>query len=33
MSPAEGCKVIVKTVLETEGRTAVFFGKDGDVPW
>jgi hypothetical protein len=33
MSPAEGCKVIVKAALEIEGRTAVFFGKDGDVPW
>jgi len=33
MSPAEGCKVIVKAALEKEGRTAVFFNKDGDLPW
>ncbi|KAJ7843164.1 hypothetical protein B0H13DRAFT_2364863 [Mycena leptocephala] len=33
ISPAEACKVIVKAALETEGRTAMFFGKDGDVPW
>jgi NAD(P)-dependent dehydrogenase (short-subunit alcohol dehydrogenase family) len=33
MLPAEGCKVIVKAALETEGRTAVFFGKDRAVPW
>ncbi|KAJ7134903.1 hypothetical protein C8R44DRAFT_771779 [Mycena epipterygia] len=33
MSPAEGCKIIVKTALEKEGRTAVFFNKDGDLKW
>ncbi|KAJ7490591.1 hypothetical protein FB451DRAFT_1389368 [Mycena latifolia] len=33
MSPAEGCKVILKAALETEGRTSVCFNKDGDVPW
>ncbi|KAJ6585229.1 hypothetical protein B0H19DRAFT_1227716 [Mycena capillaripes] len=33
MSPAEGCKIIVQTALEKEGRTGVFFSKDGDAPW
>ncbi|KAJ7140833.1 hypothetical protein C8R44DRAFT_866523 [Mycena epipterygia] len=33
MSPADGCKIIVKTALEKEGKTAVFFNKDGDTPW
>ncbi|KAJ7432800.1 short-chain dehydrogenase/reductase SDR [Mycena galericulata] len=33
MSPAEGCQVIVKTALEKEGRTAVFFNKDKDLEW
>ncbi|KAJ7476664.1 hypothetical protein FB451DRAFT_1557455 [Mycena latifolia] len=33
MSPAEGCKIIVKSALEKEGRTAVFYGKDGDLEW
>ncbi|KAJ7134904.1 hypothetical protein C8R44DRAFT_437644 [Mycena epipterygia] len=33
MSPAEGCKIIVRTALEKEGRTAVFFNKDGDIEW
>jgi len=33
MSPADGCKVIVKAALEKEGRTGVFFNKDGDNPW
>ncbi|KAJ6533630.1 hypothetical protein B0H19DRAFT_444488 [Mycena capillaripes] len=32
-SPAEGCKVIVKTALEKGGRTGVFIHKDGDYPW
>ncbi|KAJ7872458.1 oxidoreductase [Mycena olivaceomarginata] len=32
-SPAEGCKIIVKAALETEGRTGVFIHKDGDYPW
>ncbi|KAJ7274095.1 hypothetical protein C8J57DRAFT_1594962 [Mycena rebaudengoi] len=31
--PANGCMVIVKAVLEKEGRTAVFFNKDGDIKW
>ncbi|KAF7314531.1 Short-chain dehydrogenase/reductase family protein [Mycena kentingensis (nom. inval.)] len=31
--PEEGCKIIVKTALELEGRTGVFFNKDGDMPW
>ncbi|KAJ7131680.1 short-chain dehydrogenase/reductase SDR [Mycena crocata] len=33
MSPSEGCKIIVKTALEKEGRTAVFFNKDKDLEW
>ncbi|KAJ6518486.1 hypothetical protein DFH09DRAFT_1373408 [Mycena vulgaris] len=33
MSPADGCKIIVKAALETEGRTAVFIGQQGDVEW
>ncbi|KAF8212789.1 hypothetical protein K438DRAFT_1957392 [Mycena galopus ATCC 62051] len=32
-SPADGCKVIVKAALETEGRTGVFIHKAGDYPW
>ncbi|KAJ7485667.1 short-chain dehydrogenase/reductase SDR [Mycena latifolia] len=31
--PADGCKVIVKAALDTEGRTAVFFDKDKDLEW
>ncbi|KAJ7490595.1 short-chain dehydrogenase/reductase SDR [Mycena latifolia] len=33
MSPAEGCKIIVNAALETEGRIAVFFNKEGDLGW
>ncbi|KAJ6523517.1 hypothetical protein DFH09DRAFT_996895 [Mycena vulgaris] len=33
MSPADGCKIIVKAALETEGKTAVFIGQQGDVEW
>ncbi|KAJ7133504.1 hypothetical protein C8R44DRAFT_870885 [Mycena epipterygia] len=33
MSPAEGCKIIVAAALETEGRTAVYFNKEGDLGW
>ncbi|KAJ7451613.1 hypothetical protein FB451DRAFT_1409700 [Mycena latifolia] len=33
MSPAEGCKVIVNAALEKEGRSGVFFDKDGDKKW
>ncbi|KAJ7142541.1 hypothetical protein C8R44DRAFT_760800 [Mycena epipterygia] len=33
MSPADGCKIVVKTALEKGGRTAVFVDKDGDRPW
>ncbi|KAJ7142531.1 hypothetical protein C8R44DRAFT_760787 [Mycena epipterygia] len=33
MSPAEGCKIIVKTALEKDGRTAVFIDKNGNRPW
>ncbi|KAJ7274113.1 hypothetical protein C8J57DRAFT_1178256 [Mycena rebaudengoi] len=31
--PADGCMVIVKAALEKEGRTGVFFNKDGDMEW
>ncbi|KAJ7087459.1 hypothetical protein C8R44DRAFT_893167 [Mycena epipterygia] len=33
MSPTDGCKIIVKTALEKDGRTAVFFNKDTDLEW
>ncbi|KAJ7145272.1 short chain oxidoreductase [Mycena filopes] len=33
MSPADGCKIIVRTALEREGRTAVFFNEAGDIEW
>jgi hypothetical protein len=33
VGPEEACKVIVKTVLEKEGKTAVYFDKDREVPW
>ncbi|KAJ7907303.1 hypothetical protein B0H13DRAFT_2332471 [Mycena leptocephala] len=33
MDPAEGCKVIVNAALQKEGRSGVFFDKDGDVAW
>ncbi|KAJ7490561.1 hypothetical protein FB451DRAFT_1513266 [Mycena latifolia] len=33
MSPAEGCKIIVKAALEKEGRTAIFYNKEGDFEW
>lgn len=33
LSPADGCKIIVKTALEKDGRTAVFFNKDADLEW
>ncbi|KAJ7087497.1 hypothetical protein C8R44DRAFT_893199 [Mycena epipterygia] len=33
MSPADGCKIIVKTALEKDGRMAVFFNKDADLEW
>ncbi|KAJ7240531.1 hypothetical protein C8J57DRAFT_1727083 [Mycena rebaudengoi] len=33
MDPVDGCKVIAEAALATEGRTAVFFDKDGDIPW
>ncbi|KAJ7274088.1 short-chain dehydrogenase/reductase SDR [Mycena rebaudengoi] len=33
MEPEDGCKVIVQAALAKEGRTGVFFSKDGDVPW
>ncbi|KAJ7134898.1 hypothetical protein C8R44DRAFT_437545 [Mycena epipterygia] len=32
-SPAEGCKIIVKTALEKVGRTAVFINQNGDIEW
>ncbi|KAJ7502631.1 short-chain dehydrogenase/reductase SDR [Mycena galericulata] len=31
--PADGCKVIVRAALEKEGRTGVYFNKDGDLVW
>ncbi|KAJ7133463.1 hypothetical protein C8R44DRAFT_870854 [Mycena epipterygia] len=31
--PTDGCKVIVKTALEKEGRSGVFINKNGDLPW
>ncbi|KAJ7784279.1 hypothetical protein B0H16DRAFT_1446518 [Mycena metata] len=31
MDPADGCKIIVKTALEKEGRSGVFFDKDQDL--
>ncbi|KAJ7240499.1 short-chain dehydrogenase/reductase SDR [Mycena rebaudengoi] len=31
--PEEGCMIIVQAALEKEGRTAVFYNKDGDLPW
>ncbi|KAJ7602283.1 hypothetical protein B0H17DRAFT_1222810 [Mycena rosella] len=33
MDPADGCMVIVKEALAKEGRSGVFFGKDGDKKW
>ncbi|KAJ6583900.1 short chain oxidoreductase [Mycena vulgaris] len=33
ISPAEGCQVIVKAALDAEGRTGVYFNKDGDLQW
>ncbi|KAJ6468890.1 short chain oxidoreductase [Mycena sanguinolenta] len=33
MSPADGCKVIVKAALEREGKSGVFIHKDGEYPW
>ncbi|KAK7048690.1 short-chain dehydrogenase/reductase family protein [Favolaschia claudopus] len=33
MSPADGCKVIVKAALEKDGKTGVFFNKDGENAW
>ncbi|KAF7342238.1 Short-chain dehydrogenase/reductase family protein [Mycena venus] len=33
MTPAEGCQIVVATALETEGRTGVYFNKDGDLKW
>jgi hypothetical protein len=33
MDPADGCKVIVNAALQKEGRSGVFFDKDGDVAW
>ncbi|KAF7329060.1 Short-chain dehydrogenase/reductase family protein [Mycena kentingensis (nom. inval.)] len=32
-SPAEGCKIIVATVLATEGKSGVFFNKYGPLDW
>ncbi|KAF7291527.1 Short-chain dehydrogenase/reductase family protein [Mycena kentingensis (nom. inval.)] len=32
-SPAEGCKIIVETVLATEGKSGAFFNKHGPIDW
>jgi len=33
MSPTEGCKIIVETALEKDGKTGVFFDKDSELEW
>ncbi|KAJ7134905.1 hypothetical protein C8R44DRAFT_771783 [Mycena epipterygia] len=33
VQPEDGCQIIVKTALEKEGRTAVFFSKEEDLEW
>ncbi|KAJ7195526.1 hypothetical protein GGX14DRAFT_700740 [Mycena pura] len=33
MDPADGCKVIVRAALEKDGKSGVFFNKDGEVKW
>ncbi|KAJ6621766.1 hypothetical protein B0H10DRAFT_2015663 [Mycena sp. CBHHK59/15] len=33
LPPAEGCKIIVKTALEKEGKSGVFINKAGEIPW
>ncbi|KAJ7689173.1 hypothetical protein B0H17DRAFT_643626 [Mycena rosella] len=33
MDPADGCMIIVQTALEKEGKSGVFFSKDGPVAW
>ncbi|KAJ7115639.1 hypothetical protein C8R43DRAFT_935017 [Mycena crocata] len=33
ISPADGCMFIVEEALKAEGRTAVFFTRDGDLGW
>ncbi|KAJ7738387.1 hypothetical protein B0H16DRAFT_1891400 [Mycena metata] len=33
MDPADGCKIIVTTALEKEGKSGVFINKDGYVEW
>jgi hypothetical protein len=33
MKPEDGCKVIVQAALAREGKSGVFFDKDGEVKW
>jgi NAD(P)-dependent dehydrogenase (short-subunit alcohol dehydrogenase family) len=33
MKPEDGCKVIVQEALAKEGRSDVYFNKDGDIKW
>ncbi|KAJ7079778.1 short-chain dehydrogenase/reductase SDR [Mycena belliarum] len=33
MRPAQGCKIIVREALAKEGRSGVYFDKDGDIEW
>lgn len=33
MDPADGCKVIVKTALEKDGKSGVYINKDGTLEW
>ncbi|KAF7364924.1 Short-chain dehydrogenase/reductase family protein [Mycena venus] len=33
MKPEDGCKVIVEAALAKEGKSGVFFNKDGEVKW
>ncbi|KAJ6501884.1 hypothetical protein C8R45DRAFT_603880 [Mycena sanguinolenta] len=33
MDPRDGCKVIVSAALEKEGKSGVFFNKDGELQW
>ncbi|KAJ6508419.1 hypothetical protein C8R45DRAFT_922167 [Mycena sanguinolenta] len=33
MNPADGAKVIVTTALAKEGKSGIFFNKDGEVKW
>ncbi|KAJ7195525.1 short-chain dehydrogenase/reductase SDR [Mycena pura] len=33
MDPADGCKVIVRAALEKDGKSGIYFNKDGEVKW